>query len=186
MKCLQTPLDKKILAKLCAGDAVQLSGVIYTARDAAHKRMDALMQAGEPLPIELQGACIYYAGPTPARPGTIVGSIGPTTAGRMDKYTPALLQKGLAGMIGKGVRNKAVVQAIQETGAVYFGFLGGAGALAAACVKSVELVAWEDLGSEAIRKLVVENLPLTVLVDAQGRSLYEEGPAAYRQSIDKF
>ncbi len=179
-KRLHTPLDKEALAALRAGDRVLLSGEIYTARDAAHARLFEMLQAGEELPLELAGTCIYYAGPTPAPPGQVIGAVGPTTAGRMDKYTPLLLQKGLAAMIGKGRRSPQVMEAIRENGAVYFGFIGGAGALAAACVESEEIVAFEDLGSEAIRRLEVRDLPLTVLADAAGGDLYESGPAEYR------
>lgn len=172
---LSTPLDKKTLAGLRAGERVLLSGEVYTARDAAHKRMTEMMEAGQPLPIELQGACIYYAGPTPAPPGHVIGSVGPTTSGRMDRYTPRFLEQGLAAMIGKGARSAEVLDAIQANGAVYFGFIGGAGALAAACVKSCETLAFEDLGSEAIRRLVVEDLPLVVLADAAGNDFYKTG-----------
>lgn len=176
---LTTPLDKGILAGLRAGDRVLLSGEVYTARDAAHKRMFELIDAGKPLPIGLVGACIYYAGPTPAPPGHVIGSVGPTTSGRMDRYTPLFLKRGLAAMVGKGSRSDEVLRAIREHGAVYFGFIGGAGALAAACVKSCETLAFEDLGSEAVRRLVVEDLPLTVLADANGGDLYKSGKKAY-------
>ncbi len=176
---ITTPLDVAVLAGLRAGQRVLLSGEIYTARDAAHRRMARLLAEGEPLPFPLAGSCIYYAGPTPARPGQVVGSIGPTTAGRMDKYTPLLLQRGLAGMIGKGARSPEVLQAMREAGGVYFGFVGGAGALAAGCVVSCQVIAWEDLASEAVRRLVVRDLPLTVLADTVGGDLYTEGPAAF-------
>lgn len=180
---LQTPLDRAALAALRAGDTVLLSGEIYTARDAAHKRMAELLQADKPLPFTLAGSILYYAGPTPARPGAATGSIGPTTAGRVDRYTPQLLRQGLAAMIGKGSRSAEVLQTMQETGAVYFGFIGGAGALAAACVQSSELIAWEELGSEAIRKLTVKDFPLTVIADTAGGNLYESGPADYLASV---
>ena len=183
---LQSPLSKDALAQLRIGDRVLLSGTLYTARDAAHQRMLALLEKGEPLPFSLQDACIYYAGPTPPRPGDVVGSIGPTTAGRMDNATPALLRHGLAAMIGKGARNAEVLHTMQETGAVYFGFTGGAGALAAACVTRCELVAWEDLGSEAVRRLTVQGFPLVVLSDSVGGNLYAEGPAAYLQQVAKL
>lgn len=176
---LQTPLDKKELAALRAGERVLLSGEVLTARDAAHRRLCQMMEAGQPLPVELKGACIYYAGPTPAPPGHVIGSVGPTTSGRMDRYTPRFLAAGLAAMIGKGPRNKEVLEALRENGAVYFGFIGGAGALAAACVKSCEILAFEDLGSEAIRRLTVEELPLTVLADSVGGDLYQTGRQAY-------
>lgn len=179
---LQTPLARADAAKLRAGDTVLLSGIIYTARDAAHKRMCALAAAGEALPIDVKDAVIYYAGPTPARPGEVIGAVGPTTSGRMDAYAPTLLRMGLAGMIGKGARNEAVVEAMQETGAVYFAAIGGAGALIASCVESAELICWPDLGSEAVRRLVVRELPLIVAIDSTGGDLYETGPAAYREA----
>ena len=168
---ISTPFTQEKAAALRAGDRVLLSGVIYTARDAAHKRLCECLERGEPLPIDVRDAVIYYAGPTPARPGQVIGSCGPTTS---------LLRLGLRGMIGKGARNQAVAQAMQETGAVYFAAIGGAGALAAACVKEAELVCYEDLGSEAIRRLVVEDMPLTVVLDSLGNDLYRDGPEAYR------
>lgn len=180
---ITTPLTKEKAAALRAGDRVLLSGVIYTARDAAHKRLCELVAKGEPLPIDVQDAVIYYAGPTPARPGQVIGSCGPTTSGRMDAYAPTLLHLGLRGMIGKGARSAAVSEAMQQTGAVYFAAIGGAGALAAACVKQAELVCYEDLGSEAIRRLVVENMPLTVVIDSVGNDLYRDGPDAYQNSL---
>lgn len=180
---ITTPLTKEKASVLRAGDRVLLSGVIYTARDAAHKRLCELVAKGEPLPIDVQDAVIYYAGPTPARPGQVIGSCGPTTSGRMDAYAPTLLHLGLRGMIGKGARSTAVSEAMQQTGAVYFAAIGGAGALAAACVKQAELVCYEDLGSEAIRRLVVENMPLTVVIDSVGNDLYRDGPDAYRNSL---
>ncbi|WP_367924843.1 Fe-S-containing hydro-lyase [uncultured Ruthenibacterium sp.] len=177
---ITTPLTREKVRSLHAGDQVLLSGVIYTARDAAHKRLCELVDKGEPLPIELNDAVIYYAGPTPARPGQIIGSCGPTTSGRMDAYAPTLLHMGLRGMIGKGSRSQPVCTAIQETGSVYFAAIGGAGALAAACVKQAELICYEDLGSEAIRRLVVEDMPLIVVVDSFGKDLYQDGPELYR------
>ena len=180
---ITTPLTEEKASVLRAGDRVLLSGVIYTARDAAHKRLCELVAKGEPLPIDVQDAVIYYAGPTPARPGQVIGSCGPTTSGRMDAYAPTLLHLGLRGMIGKGARSAAVSEAMQQTGAVYFAAIGGAGALAAACVKQAELVCYEDLGSEAIRRLVVENRPLTVVIDSVGNDLYRYGPDAYRNSL---
>lgn len=179
---LETPLTKETCAALHAGDTVLLSGVIYTARDAAHARLCALLDEGKPLPIDVNGAAIYYAGPTPARPGEIIGSAGPTTSGRMDAYAPRLLRLGLLGMIGKGARNAAVVEAMQAAGAVYFAAIGGAGALIAQCVTSSEIVCYEDLGSEAIRRLTVRDLPLTVVIDARGENLYETGPRAYNNA----
>ncbi|MDL2324971.1 Fe-S-containing hydro-lyase [Ruminococcaceae bacterium OttesenSCG-928-A16] len=182
---LSTPLSIAQLAKLRAGDNVAISGTIYTARDAAHKRMAELLQAGQPLPFALQGSCIYYAGPSPAKPGGVIGAIGPTTAGRMDATTPLLLQHGLAAMIGKGARSPEVLAAMQQAGAVYFGFIGGAAALAAAHVTASKIIAWEDLGSEAVRELTVQNLPVTVLADTVGGDLYKSGPAAYLASRKK-
>lgn len=182
---LHAPLDRAAAAKLRAGDTVLLSGVVYTARDAAHKRLCALAEAGEPLPIDIKNAVIYYAGPTPARPGEVIGAVGPTTSGRMDAYAPTLLRMGLAGMIGKGARSDAVVDAMRETGAVYFAAIGGAGALIASCVESAELVCWPDLGSEAVRRLTVRDLPLTVAIDSAGGNLYETGPRAYLESAHR-
>ena len=176
---LHTPLHKTDLDPLRAGDTVLLSGVVYTARDAAHARMAELLDAGKPLPFDLRGAAIYYVGPTPERPGCVIGAAGPTTAGRMDSFTPRLLDLGLACMIGKGKRSPEVIEAMKETGAAYFGAIGGAGALLAKCVKSARLVCYEDLGAEAIRVLQVENLPLTVVIDSLGNNLYETGRANY-------
>lgn len=178
---LHTPLTKEKLAPLRVGDQVLLSGEIYTARDAAHERLHRLLKAGEALPVALRDLTIYYAGPAPAPPGLPVGSIGPTTAGRMDAYTPDMLDAGMSAMIGKGARTKAVCEAIARSGAVYFGCIGGAGALAARCVKEVTLVAYEDLGSEAIRKLTVRDFPLTVLIQGE-ENLYESGKAAYLET----
>lgn len=181
---LETPLTKDKLKNLRAGDQVLLSGEIYTARDAAHGRLAQLLAQGKSLPVELENLTVYYVGPTPAPPGKPVGSIGPTTAGRMDAYTPALLDRGMSAMIGKGARSPEVLEAIRRTGAVYFGCIGGAGALAAQCVVKSELVAWEDLGSEAIRRLTVKNFPVTVLV-CGSENLYEQGKAAYLQASQK-
>ncbi len=173
---LKAPLDGKVIEKLRAGDRVFLSGTIYTARDAAHERMTRLYtENGEPFPVDLSEAVIYYAGPCPAKPGEVIGSCGPTTSGRMDAYTPLLLDNGLRVMIGKGMRNDAVKKSIIKNRAVYLGAIGGAGALIAECITSSEIIAYEDLGTEAIRKLTVNNLPLTVLVDCMGNDLYERG-----------
>lgn len=180
---LQTPLTRHMLAPLQAGDSVLLSGTIYTARDAAHARLCALLDKNEPLPISIEGETIYYAGPTPARPGEVIGSVGPTTSGRMDAYAPRLLALGLAAMIGKGARSAQVVDAMRAQGAVYFAAIGGAGALIASCVQSVETVCYEDLGSEAIRRLVVRDMPLIVAIDARGGNLYEVGPREYLQPL---
>lgn len=176
---LQTPLEREALAPLRAGDTVLLSGVVYTARDAAHARMAELLDQGKPLPFDLRGAAVYYVGPTPERPGGAIGAAGPTTAGRMDAYTPRLLDLGLACMIGKGKRSEAVKQSVVKNGAVYLAAIGGAGALMAGSVQSCEVIAWPDLGCEAVRRLVVKEMPLTVLLDAHGGDLYASGPAAY-------
>lgn len=176
---LSMPLSPAALAPLKAGDTVLLSGTIYTARDAAHKRLFELLDAGETLPFPISGAAIYYVGPTPTRPKQIIGSAGPTTSGRMDFYAPRLLDLGLCAMIGKGARNQAVKDAVVRNGAVYLGALGGAGALMAQSVRSLEVICWEDLGCEAVRRLEVVDLPLTVILDAHGGDLYEDGPAAY-------
>jgi len=178
---LQTPLSDEAVSRLHAGDSVLLSGVIYTGRDAAHKRLFDLLQAGKPLPIDLRGQVIYYVGPTPAKPGQVIGSAGPTTAGRMDAYAPALIEHGLRGMIGKGRRSPEVIEAMKKHKAVYFGATGGAAALLARCIKKAEVVAYEDLGPEAIHRLEVEDFPLIVINDIHGGDLYEEGVRKYRQ-----
>lgn len=171
-----------LLAPLRAGDCISLSGTIYTGRDKAHQRLCQELAAGRPLPVDLKGQIIYFAGPTPAKPGQVIGSVGPTTSGRMDAFSPTLLREaGLAGMIGKGPRNQAVLDALQETGGIYLAAVGGAGALIAECIRQVEVVAYEDLGTEAIRRLEVENLPLVVAADGYGGDIYQAGPAAYRQ-----
>ena len=180
-KRITAPVTKEALKELKAGDSVLISGVIYTARDAAHERMTRLHAAGEDYPIDLTNQVVYYAGPCPAKPGEVIGSCGPTTAGRMDAYTPELLDAGLGAMIGKGVRNKAVVDAIKRNKAVYFGAIGGAGALIAGSIKKAEVVAYDDLGTEAIRRLEVEDFPAFVLMDADGNDLYELGQSEYRQ-----
>ena len=180
---LTTPVAKEDLAPLRAGDTVLLSGTVYTARDAAHKRMMELLDAGEALPFPVEGSAVYYVGPTPERPGQIIGSAGPTTSGRMDAYSPRLLDLGQAIMIGKGARNQAVKEAVVRSGAVYLAALGGAGALMAASVEELEVMCWEDLGCEAVRRLTVRDLPLTVILDAHGGDLYESGPAAYLSSL---
>lgn len=178
------PADKAELSKLRAGDKLTMSGTIYTARDAAHKRLTELIASGEELPLDIRGAAIYYAGPTPEKPGQVIGSCGPTTSGRMDAYAPGLLDRGLAVMIGKGDRNAAVIDAIVRNGAVYLAAMGGAGALMGSCVKAARIVCYEDLGCEAIRELKVENMPLTVVIDSQGDDLYKSGPEAYRRSLE--
>lgn len=182
---LTTPVTREDLAPLKAGDTVLLSGVVYTARDAAHKRMMELLDKGEPLPFTVEGSALYYVGPTPERPGEVIGSAGPTTSGRMDAYSPRLLDLGQAIMIGKGARNQAVKDAVVRNGAVYLAALGGAGALMAASVKKLEIICWEDLGCEAVRRLEVEDMPLTVILDPHGGDLYQSGPAAYLASLEK-
>ncbi len=176
---LTTPLTSAQAQQLKSGDTVLLSGTIYTARDAAHRRLCEALERGETLPLNLQNAVIYYAGPTPARPGEVIGSCGPTTSGRMDAYAPTLMRQGVIGMIGKGARSAQVVEAMKECGAVYFAAIGGAGAVMASCVKQAEVVCYDDLGSEAVRRLTVENMPLTVIIDSEGHNLYEDGPAQY-------
>lgn len=179
---LTTPCTAEDLAPLRAGDTVILSGIVYTARDQAHKRMMEALDKREQFPFDLNGSAIYYVGPTPERPGQIIGSAGPTTSGRMDAYSPRLLDLGNRIMIGKGKRDAAVKEAVVRNGAVYMAALGGAGALMAQSVKTMEVIAWPDLGCEAVRKLQVENLPLTVILDPHGGDLYEIGPAAYLSS----
>ena len=173
VKHLQMPLYQDDIKSLRAGEMVMLSGVIYTARDAAHLRLVEMLQKGEPMPFEFDGAAVFYAGPCPNRPGQVIGSIGPTTSGRMDAYSPTLLAQGLRVMIGKGDRNESVVQAMKEHASVYLAAIGGIAALMSACVKDVQVVAFADLGTEAIRALTVENLPLVVAIDARGESVYK-------------
>ncbi len=169
---IKAPLQKEEIKNLKAGDFVYISGIVYSARDAAHKRMDEALKSGQPLPIPMEDQVIYYLGPSPAREGRVIGSAGPTTSGRMDKYAPKLLDLGLKGMIGKGKRNADVRDAMIRNGAVYFAAIGGAGALLSKCIKASEVVAYEDLGTEAIRKLEVEDFPAIVVMDAEGNSLY--------------
>lgn len=177
---LKTPLTDKDVGKLKIGDRVLLNGVIYTGRDAAHKRLSDLLKEGKELPFDIRGQIIYYVGPTPARPGQVFGSAGPTTSYRMDAYAPALIEKGLKGMIGKGMRSDAVKEAMKKHQAVYFAATGGAGALLAKKVKRTEVVAYEDLGPEAIRRLEVEDLPVIVINDVRGNDLYIEGERKYQ------
>ena len=176
---LTLPLCEAQARKLRAGDSVLLTGVVYTARDAAHKRLCQLAQAGQPLPFDVKDAVIYYVGPTPAAPGQVIGAAGPTTSYRMDAYSPTLIALGQRGMIGKGKRSPAVIEAMKQHGAVYFGAIGGCGALLSKCIKSAQVIAYEDLGAEAIRRLEVEDLPVTVVIDSLGNNLYETGRAAY-------
>lgn len=170
---IKAPMNREDAGKLKAGDYVYITGTIYTARDAAHKRMYEALEKGEALPMEMKNNIIYYMGPSPAREGRPIGSAGPTTASRMDKYTPALLDMGLTGMIGKGKRSDAVREAIVRNGAVYFAAVGGAGALLSKSIKASQVIAYEDLGTEAIRKLEVENFPVIVVIDSEGNNLYE-------------
>ena len=179
MKRLSTPFTKEMALDLKAGEQILLTGVLYTGRDAAHKRMIEFIEEGIELPFDVQDQIIYYVGPTPARPGSIFGSGGPTTSGRMDAYTPTMLSMGLRGMIGKGYRNQAVKEAMKEYGGVYFGAIGGAGAYISRCIQSCEVIAFEDLGPEAIRKLYVKDFPLTVIIDTFGNDLYEIGRKNY-------
>ena len=171
-KYINTPIDDKIVSELKAGDYVYLTGTVYTARNAAHKRLYEALQRGEDIPLELQNNIIYYLGPSPAREGQVIGSAGPTTSSRMDKYTPLLLEKGLKGMIGKGKRSDEVIESMHKNHAVYFAAIGGAGALLSKCIKKSEVIAYEDLGTEAIRKLEVENLPIIVVIDDEKTNLY--------------
>ncbi len=176
---LKTPLADADVEKLRAGDKVLLNGVIYTGRDAAHKRLYDLLMEGKPLPIDLKGQVIYYVGPAPAKPGQVIGSAGPTTSGRMDAYSPKLMEMGLKGMIGKGMRKKEVVEAMKKYKAVYFAATGGAGALLAKAIKKAQVVAYEDLGPEAVSRLEVEDFPVIVVNDTKGNDLYEEGMRKY-------
>lgn len=176
-KHINVPFDSSISETLKAGDYVYLTGTIYTARDAAHKRMYEALEKGEELPFDVKNNTIYYMGPSPAREGRVIGSAGPTTASRMDKYAPSLLDLGIIGMIGKGKRNKAVHEAIVRNKAVYFAAVGGAGALLSKCITSSEVIAYDDLGTEAVRKLTVKDFPVIVVIDSDGRDLYEETAA---------
>ena len=178
---IRAPFSGAEASLLRAGDQVLLSGVVYTARDAAHKRMVEALRGGSPLAVDLRGAVLFYAGPSPARPGNLVGSVGPTTSYRMDPYTPELLDAGLKGMIGKGERSDAVVASIIKNGAVYFGAAGGIAALLARTVTSSRVLDYEDLGPEALRELVVRDMPLVVLIDSLGGDMYREGTARYRR-----
>jgi fumarate hydratase subunit beta len=176
---IQTPLTEKVIAALHAGDMVLLSGEVYTARDVAHRRLYRALEQGNPLPFNLKTAVIFYAAPTPTPPGRIIGSVGPTTSYRMDAFTPGLIENGLKGMIGKGMRSPEVVAALQKYGAVYFGAIGGIAALTAQCIKKAELVAYEDLGPEAIRKLTIVNMPLIVINDVRGNDLYKDAQSKW-------
>ncbi len=179
---LKTPLTRETAKKLKAGDSCLISGVIYTARDAAHKRLCELIDKNKPLPIDLKDSIIYFVGPTPAKPEQVIGSAGPTTSYRMDAYSPTLIKMGLVGMIGKGKRSKEVIASMRQHGAVYFGAIGGCGALLSKCIKKSEVIAYEDLGAEAIRRLEVENFPVVVIIDSEGNNLYEIGRSKYLES----
>jgi len=178
---ITAPLGREGVRLLRCGEEVLLSGVIYSARDAAHMRLAEVADRGEALPFPIKDAVIYYVGPTPEKPGRIIGSAGPTTSYRMDAYVPALLALGLTGMIGKGARSQEVITAMREYGAVYFGAIGGAGALLSRCVESSEIVAYNDLGTEAIRRLTVRDMPLTVVIDCEGNNLFMKGRSDYLQ-----
>lgn len=181
-KHIKAPITKEVVKDLHAGDYVYITGTIYTARDAAHKRMYETMMEGKEPPMDLKDNIIYYLGPTPAREGQVIGSAGPTTSSRMDKYAPLLMEHGLSGMIGKGKRSPEVLHAMQKYTCVYFAAVGGAGALLSQCIKKSEVIAYEDLGTEAIRRLEVENLPAIVVVDQEGNNLYETAVRDYRKS----
>lgn len=181
IKKITMPLTPEVIKNLQAGDSVRISGVIYTARDAAHKKMVEALSRGENLPVDLKGQIIYYVGPTPAKPGEIIGSAGPTTSGRMDKYAPTLMDLGLSGMIGKGLRSAAVVDSMKKNNAVYFAAIGGAGAVIAKTIKSYEVLAYNELASEAFAKLVVEDFPAVVVIDAKGNDYYKVGQETYCQ-----
>ena len=176
---VKAPLSREDARKLKAGDSCLISGVIYTARDAAHKRLCELVAQGKELPMDIKDAIIYFVGPTPAKEGQAIGSAGPTTAYRMDAYSPILIAQGQTGMIGKGKRGTEVVNAMKEHGAVYFGAIGGCGALLSKCIKKAEVIAYEDLGAEAIRRMEVEDFPVIVVIDSEGNNLYESGRKAY-------
>lgn len=178
---ITTPISESVLKSLKAGDNITITGVIYTGRDAAHARMCQALENGEDLPFDIKNQVIYYVGPCPAKPGEVIGSCGPTTSYRMDAYAPTLIKLGLKGMIGKGVRNSDVKNACTEHGCIYFGAIGGAGALLSGHVKKSEVIAYDDLGTEAIRKLTVEKFPVTVIMDIYGNDLYEIGKSKYRK-----
>lgn len=180
-KILQAPFTDEMIRSLKAGDMVYISGTIYTARDAAHKRLFEMLEEGRAMPFDFAGQAVYYAGPAPAKPGRPIGSVGPTTAGRMDAYSPRLIKEGLKVMIGKGLRNKEVVDAIIEHTGVFFAAIGGAAALMARCVESAEVIAFEELGTEAIRKLTVKELPVIVAIDCHGNNAYEDGRKAFEE-----
>ena len=176
---ITTPLTREKVRTLKSGDSCLITGVIYTARDAAHKRLCELVAQGKELPLDVKDSIIYFVGPTPPKPGEPIGSAGPTTSYRMDAYSPTMIREGQTGMIGKGKRSPEVIAAMKEHGAVYFGAIGGCGALLSNCIKKAEVIAYDDLGAEAIRRLEVENFPVIVIIDSEGNNLYETGRAAY-------
>jgi fumarate hydratase subunit beta len=178
---IETPLTEDKILSLRAGEWVEISGIVYTARDAAHKRMMQLLDEGKPLPFDIVGSTIYYVGPSPAQPGQVIGSAGPTTSGRLDAYTPRLIELGLRGMIGKGKRSPDVIQAMIRHKAIYFGAIGGAGALIANCIRNEKLIAFPELGTEAVRELVVKDFPAIVVIDTQGNNFYESEVQKYKQ-----
>lgn len=177
------PFSAETARSFKAGESVLLSGTIYTARDAAHKRLCTLLEEGKPLPFDIKNATIYYVGPTPAKEGAVIGSAGPTTSYRMDAYSPMLIAAGETGMIGKGKRGAEVVSAMQKHGAVYFAAIGGAGALLSHCIKSAEVIAYEDLGAEALRRLEIRDFPVTVVIDSEGNNLYEKGRNEFLSTV---
>lgn len=176
---IKTPFSREDARKLKAGDSCLISGVIYTARDAAHKRLCELIEQGKPLPVDIKDSIFYFVGPTPAKEGQAIGSAGPTTSYRMDAYSPSLIALGQTGMIGKGKRGPEVIESMKQHGAVYFGAIGGCGALLSRCIKKAEVIAYDDLGAEAIRRLEVEDFPVIVVIDSEGNNLYEIGQANY-------
>ena len=180
-KIINTPLTDEVINDLKAGDRVLLNGIIYTGRDAAHRRLVELIENGEELPMDIKNQTIYYVGPCPAKPGQVIGSAGPTTSGRMDAYAPLLMEHGLKGMIGKGIRAQQVVDSMIKNNAVYFAAIGGAGALLAEAIKEAEVIAFPDLGAEAIYKLRIENFPVTVVIDNRGNDLYKLGKEKYKK-----
>lgn len=182
---IQAPLTAETAAGLRAGDFVSISGTIYSARDAAHKRMCELLDEGKPLPFPVEGSVIYYMGPSPAQPGDPIGAAGPTTSYRMDAYAPRIMEQGNLGMIGKGKRSPEVIEAMKKSGAVYFGAIGGAGALLSKCIYAAEVISWPDLGAEALMKLEVRDFPAVVVIDSMGNNLYELGPARYLAERDE-
>ncbi|UCD08499.1 MAG: Fe-S-containing hydro-lyase [Dehalococcoidales bacterium] len=184
VKKIVLPLTDDVIKELRTGESVLLSGIIYVARDAAHRRMVETLDRGEPLPFDISGQLIYYMGPSPAPPGKVIGSAGPTTSGRMDVYTPRLIEQGLKGMIGKGMRSQPVKDALVKFKAVYFGAVGGAGAIISRSIKKAEVIAYDDLGAETVWRIEVEDFPVVVVNDIYGADLYENGQAAYRKAVE--